>query len=159
MFRRCPKTFHNNCNCINHIGVIYSQYPFGDTFSKRNPGHIETNQQICNANLLTGFYVTRVCTTGASAQALVKELVEKALGKCLNILNTEHFWKLDRDPTKPIEAKIRRAVRKITCQAKNIWEFIQLAQHLENFMGWPRDTKYPLMERLIIFHYVQLYPT
>ena len=33
--------------------------------------------------------------------------------KCLNILNTEQFWKLDRDPTKPIDAKIQRAVRKI----------------------------------------------
>ena len=35
MFRRCPKAFHNNYNCINHIGVIYSQYPFGDTLSKK----------------------------------------------------------------------------------------------------------------------------
>ena len=35
MFRRCPKAFHNNYNCINHIGVIYSQYPFGDTCSKK----------------------------------------------------------------------------------------------------------------------------
>ena len=34
--------------------------------------------------------------------------------KCLNILNTEQFRKLDRVPTKPIEAKIQRAVRKIT---------------------------------------------
>ena len=25
---------------------------------------------------------------------------------CLNILNIEQFWKLDRDPTKPIEAKV-----------------------------------------------------
>ena len=31
MFRRCPKAFHNNYNRINHIGVIYSQYPFGGT--------------------------------------------------------------------------------------------------------------------------------
>ena len=120
MFRRCLETFHNNCNFINHIGVIYSQYPFADTSARETQTHIETNQQTCNANLLTGFYLTRVRTTGASAQVLVKELVEKALGKCLNILNTEHFWKLDRDPTKPIEAKIRRAVRKITCKAKNI---------------------------------------
>ena len=35
MFRRCPKAFHNNYNCINHIGVIYSLYPFGDTLSKK----------------------------------------------------------------------------------------------------------------------------
>ena len=35
MFRRCPKAFHNNCNCIKHIGVIYNQYPFGDTLSKK----------------------------------------------------------------------------------------------------------------------------
>ena len=35
MFRRCPKAFHNNCNCINPIDVIYSQYPFKDTLSKK----------------------------------------------------------------------------------------------------------------------------
>ena len=39
--------------------------------------------------------------------------------KSLNILNTEPFWKLDRDSTKPIEAKIQRAVRKIKSQTKN----------------------------------------
>ena len=38
MFKRCPKVFHNNYNCINHIGVIYSQYPFGDTLSKKLKG-------------------------------------------------------------------------------------------------------------------------
>ena len=79
--------------------------------------------------------------------------------KCLNILNTEQFRKLDRDSTKPIEAKIQRAVRKIKSQTKNIWEFIELAQQLENFMGPPRNTKYLLMEPLMIFHYVQLCPT
>ena len=35
MFRRCPEAFHNNYNCINHIGVIYSQYPFGDSLGKK----------------------------------------------------------------------------------------------------------------------------
>ena len=35
MFRRWPKVFHNNYNCINHTGVIYSQYLFGDTFGKK----------------------------------------------------------------------------------------------------------------------------
>ena len=30
MFRRCPKVFQNNYNCINHIGVTYGQYPFKD---------------------------------------------------------------------------------------------------------------------------------
>ena len=39
--------------------------------------------------------------------------------KCLNILNTEQFRKLDRDPTKPIEAKIRSAVRKIKSHLSN----------------------------------------
>ena len=39
MFRRCLKAFHNNDNCINHIGVIYSQYPFGDTLSKKPVSH------------------------------------------------------------------------------------------------------------------------
>ena len=33
--------------------------------------------------------------------------------KCLNILNTEQFRKLDEDPTKSIEAKIQRDVGKI----------------------------------------------
>ena len=35
MFRRCPKAFHNNYSCINHIGVICSQYSFEDTLSKK----------------------------------------------------------------------------------------------------------------------------
>ena len=35
MFRRCSKAFHNSYNCINHIGVIYSQYPFKETCSKK----------------------------------------------------------------------------------------------------------------------------
>ena len=39
--------------------------------------------------------------------------------KCWNILNTEQFWKLDKDPTKSIEAKIQRAVRKIKCHLSN----------------------------------------
>ena len=33
--------------------------------------------------------------------------------KCMNLLNTEQFRKLDKDPTKTIENKIQRAVRKI----------------------------------------------
>ena len=44
MFRGCPKAFHNNYNCINHIGVIYP-YLFGDTLSKtpfwRHPSLME----------------------------------------------------------------------------------------------------------------------
>ena len=39
--------------------------------------------------------------------------------KCLNILNTEQFRKLGRDPTKLIEAKIQRAVRKIKSHLSN----------------------------------------
>ena len=39
--------------------------------------------------------------------------------KCLNILNTEQFRKLDRDPTKPIDAKIRSGVRKIKSHLSN----------------------------------------
>ena len=37
----------------------------------------------------------------------------------MNILNTEQFWKLDRGPNKPIEAKIQRAVRKIKSHLSN----------------------------------------
>ena len=40
MFRRCPKAFYNNCNCIiNQIGVIYSQYSFGGTLSKKSASY------------------------------------------------------------------------------------------------------------------------
>ena len=39
-----------------------------ETFSVRSPHHIQTNQQTCNPNLLTGFYTTRVPTKGASAR-------------------------------------------------------------------------------------------
>ena len=42
MFRRCPKAFHNNYNCVNHIGVIYDQYPFGDILGKKPASY--TNQ-------------------------------------------------------------------------------------------------------------------
>ena len=70
MFRGCLRAFHNNYNCINHKGVIYRQNPFGDILGTY---HIETTQQICNAKVLTGFYITRIPTKDASAQALVKE--------------------------------------------------------------------------------------
>ena len=53
---------------MSFIANILSETP-----SARNLHHIETNQQICNANLLTGFYMTRVPTKVASAHALVKE--------------------------------------------------------------------------------------
>ena len=33
--------------------------------------------------------------------------------KCMDMLNTKQFRKLDKDPTKTIEVKIQRAVRKI----------------------------------------------
>ena len=39
--------------------------------------------------------------------------------KCLNILITEQFQRLDRDLTKPIEAKIQRTVRKIKSHMSN----------------------------------------
>ena len=39
--------------------------------------------------------------------------------KCLNIINTEQFRELDRDPTKPTEAKIQRAVRKMKSHLSN----------------------------------------
>ena len=48
--------------------------------------------------------------------------------KCLNILNTEQFQKLDRDPTKPREAKIQRAIRKIKSHRSN--------QEYENLSNW-----------------------
>ena len=35
MFRRCHKAFYNNYDCINHIGVIYRQYPFRDNLNKK----------------------------------------------------------------------------------------------------------------------------
>ena len=63
MFRRCSKTFHNNYNCINHTCVIFSQYPFRDTISKKPVSH-RNQSKICNANLLTGFYMTQVPTKG-----------------------------------------------------------------------------------------------
>ena len=81
--------------------------------------------------------------------------------KCLNILNTEQFRKLDRDPTKPIEAKIRSAVRKIKMHLSN-QEYMRISPTGSapgNFMGQSRNIKYPLMEQLIFFHYVQLYLT
>ena len=37
----------------------------------------------------------------------------------MNILNTEQLQKLDIDPTKPIEVKIQRAVRKIKSHLSN----------------------------------------
>ena len=46
MFRGYPKAFHNNYNCINHIGVIIANI-LSETPSARNLLHIETNQQIC----------------------------------------------------------------------------------------------------------------
>ena len=39
--------------------------------------------------------------------------------KCLNILITEQFQRLDRDLTKPIEAKIQRTIRKIKSHMSN----------------------------------------
>ena len=43
----------------------------------------------------------------------------KYTNKCLNILNTEQFRKLDRDLNKPINTKIQRAVRRIKSYLSN----------------------------------------
>ena len=80
---------------------------------------------------------------------------------CLNILYTEQFQKLDRDPTKPIERRIQRAVRKIKSHLSN-QEYIRIyptGSAPGKFYGTQRNVKYPLMELLMIFHYIQLYPT
>ena len=38
---------------------------------------------------------------------------KKYTEKCMDMLNTKQFHKLDKDPTKIIETKVQRAVRKI----------------------------------------------
>ena len=38
---------------------------------------------------------------------------KKYTKKCVDMLNTKQFCKLDKDPTKTTETKVRRAVRKI----------------------------------------------
>ena len=51
--------------------------------------------------------------------------------KCLNILNTEQFRKLDEDPTKSIEAKIQRDVGKI----KNPPVKLRIYENLSNWLS------------------------
>ena len=57
----------------------------------------------------------------------------KYTNKCLNILNTEEFLKLDRDLSNPIQAKIQRAVRKIKSHLSN-QEYMRI---------YPTDFRYP----------------
>ena len=85
----------------------------------------------------------------------------KYTNKCLNIRNTEKIRKLDRDPTKPIEAKIQRAVRKIKSHLSN-QEYMRIyptGSSPGKFYGTAKKLKILLMELLMIFHYIQLYPT
>ena len=66
--------------------------------------------------------------------------------KCLNILNTEQFRKLDRDPTKPIEAKIRSAVRKIKSHLSN-QEYMRISPTASapgKFYGTVKKHKIPI---------------
>ena len=82
MLRRCPKALHDNCNSINHIGVIYSQYPFGDTLDPCGGAFsgdsccIETSQQIWIASLLVGLYMMR---------ASYRECLRKDIGHKLHL--------------------------------------------------------------------------
>ena len=68
-----PKRF-TTISTVLIIQVSFIANILWETPLARNLHHIETNQQICNANLLTGFYMTRVSTKDASTQALVKEI-------------------------------------------------------------------------------------
>ena len=59
------------------------------------------------------------------------------------MLNTKQFCKLDKDPTKTTETKVRRAVRKIKDHLL-ISEYrtsILADQHQTNFMEQPRNIK------------------
>ena len=57
MFRRCPKAFPNNYNCINHIGVIYSQYIFRDTLGNK-PASYRNQQTNLQCKSTGGFFMT-----------------------------------------------------------------------------------------------------
>ena len=73
---KCLEDVRKRFTAITTVLIIYVSFIaniLSETPSVRNPHHIETNQQTCDANLLTGFYMTRVPTKGASLQALVKE--------------------------------------------------------------------------------------
>ena len=66
--------------------------------------------------------------------------------KCLKILNTEKFRKLDRDPVKPIEAKIQRAARKIKSHLSN-QEYMRIyptGSAPEKFYGKAKKHKMPV---------------
>ena len=61
---------------------------------------------------------------------------KKYTEKCMDMLNTKQFHKLDKDPTKTFETKVQRAVRKI-----NIEYSILVDQHQENCMEKPKNIK------------------
>ena len=68
---------------------------------------------------------------------------KKYTEKCMDMLNTRQFRKFDKDPTKTIEVKIQRAVRKIKehYQHLNIEHSILVDKHPANFMEQPRNIK------------------
>ena len=70
--------------------------------------------------------------------------------KCLNILNTEQFRKLNRDPTKPIEAKIQRAVRKIKSHLskQEYMRIYQTGSAPGKFYGTTKKHKIPVNETI-----------
>ena len=73
----------------------------------------------------------------------------------MNILNTEQFRKLGRDPTKLIEAKIQRAVRKIKSHLSN-QEYMRIyptGSAPGKFFGTASKHKIPVNGTiLMIFH-------
>ena len=66
--------------------------------------------------------------------------------KCFKILNTEKFRKLDRDPMKPIEAKIQRAARKIKSHLLNqeCMRIYPTGSAPEKFYGMAKKHKIPV---------------
>ena len=79
--------------------------------------------------------------------------------KCLGLFDNERFVKITDDPTKRIECKIQRCVRKIRnkISKQNTYSCILLVLHPENFTKLPEFTSYPLVMVLMNFVLDQQY--
>ena len=77
----------------------------------------------------------------------------KYIEKCMSFLTTKQFKQVDSDPTKTLESKVQRSLRKLKSKLShmNTRNYIQHVHPQESFMELQSYINYPLMVKLMIY--------
>ena len=77
--------------------------------------------------------------------------------KCLEMLSTKQFTVVENDPTKTLESRIQRTLRKLKSKItdQEYKTYIRQDHSQRNSMVLQKCTNSPLMGILIIYHYDQ----